>query len=148
MPADLFIEEFVLDGAEKLMLVLYDPFFIDMPEGEAFFDEGPADQSAAVALLGFALAAEQDHFQLFTLCNLEPFEAFAEKGLPPDEGIVDFAPAVVAGRIVGSAAQFIAQVDIADALFFQGREEGFAVVLRVVFGVGSGADIGEVFDAE
>ncbi|HEY4291205.1 MAG TPA: hypothetical protein VGN00_29090 [Puia sp.] len=124
-------------------LVVEDAFFIDVLDRDVPFQEGFANELAAVAVLWFAFAAHQGDADAFFVGGDDPFEAVEEEGPDADEIIVQLAEAVVAGRIGGAAAESIAHVDVAEACCAQGGDEFGLAVLGVEGGVGDGADVDE-----
>jgi hypothetical protein len=127
-------------------LVADGAIFIDVLDRDVLFLEGFADELAAVAVLWFAFAAHQGDADAFFIGGRDSFEAFEEEGPGADEVIVQFAEAVVAGRVGGAAAEGVTHVDVAEACCAQGGDEFGLAVLGVEGGVRDGANVDEEFN--
>lgn len=133
-------------GEGKLGLVAEGAVLVDVMDRDILLLEGAADEFAAVAVPGFAFAAEEDGADAFFVGGDHSFEAFEEEGLGADELVVEFAGGGVAGAVGGAAAKGVPHVDVAEAGGAEGGDEFGLAVLGVEGGVGDGADVDEEFD--
>lgn len=128
-------------------LVFQPAFFVDVEDGNCFLLQRHADEAAAVAPAGIALAAHQSKADaLFIGCS-QAGDACPEKVLPSYEAVVHAPLGIVAALVGWPATQAVAHVYVGDAVVFQEGFERVAVKLRVMPRVRLRAYIDEVGNA-
>jgi hypothetical protein len=114
-------------------------------DGDVEVGEGGTEEFAAMAVFGFAFAAHEGNAALLLEGVLETADAFLIPGFALDFFVVYFVVGVAVG-VGRTAAELVAEEEVADANVGEGTFQTFFREVRFEFGVGGGTNVYEVGD--